>query len=63
VDLIEEGNKAAWTGIYTATVGVDGLPWAKGLELVIHLAAVTEVDSGFIVRHREYITTPEGGGT
>jgi ketosteroid isomerase-like protein len=58
-EIVESGNVAAWTAIYTSNVGVDGLTQTKGTQLRVHMAVITEVKNGLIVRHREYVCAPE----
>lgn len=61
-EVIEEGNTAAWTAIWSATVAVDspdGLPMKAGSRVQIRMAAFTEVVDGLIVRQHEYISNPE----
>ena len=61
-ELIEEGNIAAWTGVWSATVALDspdGLPIKAGSRIHIRMAAFTEVVDGLIVRQHEYISNPE----
>jgi ketosteroid isomerase-like protein len=62
LDLLEDGNRAAWTGIWSATIGVEGVPLPKGHVLRVHMAAFTEARDGRIARHREYLTAPETTG-
>ena len=61
-EVIEEGNIAAWTAIWSATVAVDApdsIPVKAGSRIQIRMAAVTEVADGLIVRQHEYISNPE----
>lgn len=58
-DVVEDGNRAAWTGVWSASIGVDGLPIPKGTQIRVHMAAFTEIKDGLIIRHREYLTAPE----
>ena len=62
LDIVEEGNNVAWTGIWSATIGVDGLPMQKGETVHVHMAAFTEVADGLIVKHREYHTVAQESG-
>ena len=61
-ELIEDGNIAAWTHIWSATVtedSPDGLVKA-GSRVQIRVATFTEVVDGLIVRqHDEYLSNPE----
>jgi len=62
-EVIEEGNIAAWTAIWSATVAEDnpedGMPVKAGSRIQIRLAVITEVVDGLIVRQHEYISHPE----
>ena len=61
-EVIEEGNIAAWTAIWSATVAVDdpdGISVKAGSRIQIRMAAFTEVIDGLIVRQHEYISNPE----
>ena len=62
-EVIEEGNIAAWTAIWSATVAEDnpedGIPIKAGSRIQIRLAVITEVVDGLIVRQHEYISNPE----
>lgn len=62
LEIVEEGNRVAWTGIWSASIGMDGLPIPKGRVVRVHMAAFTEVEDGIIIRHREYHTTPQEAG-
>jgi ketosteroid isomerase-like protein len=62
LDIVEEGNNVAWTGIWSATIGVDGLPMPKGGTVHVHMAAFTEIADGLIVKHREFHTVAQEGG-
>ena len=62
LEVIESGNKAAWTGIWSASIGLDGLAIPKGQEIRVLMAAFTKIRDGLIISHREYHTTPQGGG-
>jgi ketosteroid isomerase-like protein len=61
-EIIEEGNIAAWTAIWSASVAVDAPdsnPVKAGSRIQIRLAVITEVVDGLIVRQHEYISNPE----
>jgi ketosteroid isomerase-like protein len=62
-EVIEQGNIAAWTAIWSATVAEDnpedGIPVKAGSRIQIRMAAITEVVDGLIVRQHEYISNPE----
>ena len=61
--IIEEGNIAAWTAIWSATVAEDnpedGMPVKAGSRIQMRLAVITEVVDGLIVRQHEYVSNPE----
>ena len=60
-EIVEQGAVAAWTGTFSASVGVDGLDAPKGSRIKIRMATVTEVRDGQIVRQHEYLAFPEVG--
>ncbi|MEE4283441.1 MAG: hypothetical protein V2I41_15985, partial [Pseudomonadales bacterium] len=43
-------------------VPIRGLPFPISHEIKVHMAAFTEVQERQIVKHREYLTVPEGVG-
>ena len=61
-EVIEDGNVAAWTAIWSASVAVDApdsIPVKAGSRIQIRMAVLTEVVDGLIVRQHEYISNPE----
>jgi ketosteroid isomerase-like protein len=61
-EVIVEGNAAAWTAIWSASVAVDAsdsIPVKAGSRIQILMAVFTEVVDGLIVRQHEYISSPE----
>ena len=63
LEIVEQGNKVAWTGRYTAIVAREGLPLPKGSELAVELAVFSDVVNGLIVKQREYPTLAISSGT
>lgn len=61
-EIIEEGNIAFWTAIWSATVAVDapdGISIKAGDRMRIRLAIIIEVLDNTIVRQHEYLSNPE----
>jgi len=58
-EIIEQGDVAAWTGTYSATIAVDGLDVPRGSRIRVRMAVITEVRDRLIVRQHEYIAFPE----
>ncbi|MCW5890938.1 MAG: nuclear transport factor 2 family protein [bacterium] len=56
--IVEEGDRAVWTGAWSATIGVDGLPSPRGTVVEIAMAMLVEVCDGRIVRQRDFLTAP-----
>jgi ketosteroid isomerase-like protein len=60
-ELVEDGNRAVFVGTWSATIGVDGLPFAIGAAVHIPEAILIEVRDGRIVRQRDFPSAPLAG--
>lgn len=57
-EIIEEGDRAVWTGTWSATVGVNGLQLPKGTRILLRQAMLIETRNGRIVRQRDFLGAP-----
>jgi len=57
-EIIEEGDRAVWTGTWSATIGVDGLQLPIGTRVHVRQAMLIEARNGRIVRQRDFLSVP-----
>lgn len=57
-EIVEDGDRAVWTGTWSATIGVDGLEVPKGTRVQLRQAMLIQARAGRIVRQRDFLGAP-----
>ena len=57
-EIVEDGNRAVWMGSWSATIGVEGLPFPIGTRIERRLAMLIEARDGRIVRQYDFPAAP-----
>jgi len=57
-EMIEDGDRAIWLGVWSASVAAEGFLAPIGARLELPVAMLIVARDGLIVRQRDYPTTP-----